>query len=236
MKVAVGELGHHDGGNALNEDNHLLLTALADLDESALDTVEHAADNTNRSALGKLHLIGGEVDESFAKAIADTDEMLHLILGDGDGDVLPPAGTGEVLEVVNHALQRLDALTGGVNEDQVADGGNELADLAATAVAHHLPTHRDEAAGALTLKVITGLELTTEGGAHGKPLEDLGTGRIMTTGDDGHDGEIFRMACSSGSPRPALSGSVSGYYILFRRCTAEHATYVCAQCSLYTGW
>ena len=158
----------------MDEDDDLLLAAY--LDEGALDTIEGTADDAHWSALVEVDLVGGKVDELLIEGLTDADEVLHLAIGDGDGDVLATHGLGEVMEVLDEALERLDALTGGVGEDEVADGGHELAHFALTTVGDHLDMHGDEAAHSPTLEEGLGLELATKRGAHGEPHGLVGKG------------------------------------------------------------
>ena len=158
----------------MDEDDDLLLAAY--LDEGALDTIEGTADDAHWGALVEVDLVGGKVDELLIEGLTDADEVLHLAIGDGDGDVLAAHGLGEVMEVLDEALERLDALTGGVGKDEVADGGHELAHLALTTVGEHLDMHGDEAAHSPTLEEGLGLELATKRGAHGEPHGLVGKG------------------------------------------------------------
>lgn len=124
LDESVCNLCKHDGGNALDHDDDLAALAGLHTEEGALYAIEGASNNLDRGALGQVDLVGGEIAEMVAEGVADGHELLHLILGDRDGDVPALEGAGVVLKIVGGGLQLLDALPGGVDEEQVVDGGD----------------------------------------------------------------------------------------------------------------
>ena len=173
FEATTGDIGYDDGSDAGNKNSHAAIADTLDLDKGALDTIEHATDNLNGSALGKVYLFGIEIDELLIIAVADGDELLHLTLGNHDGYSTSAIGTGEVLKVIDLGLQRLDALTSGVDKQQIADGGDELAHLALLAIAHDLVLHGNETTNRTGLQEVLGLERTTKRSTHGKPYGRL---------------------------------------------------------------
>ena len=199
FEAAVGDVGDDNGGNAGDENGYTTIADSLDLDKGALDTIESATDNLHGSALGQIDLGGVEVDELLVIAVADGDELLHLAIGDHDGNTAGALGAGEVLEVIDLGLQRLDGAAGGVDKQQVVDGGDETTYLALLLVADNVVLHRDEATNGTGLKKLLRLERTTKRGTHGKPyggLEKLG----WRGGGHRHH-NILVKAHSLGSPK-----------------------------------
>ena len=183
LKIPVGKLGEHDGGDAANFHHHAFLAFILHFYKGALDTIEAAADDSHAGTLGEVYLIGGEVDQAVVVALAHSYELLHLSVGDDDGHSAPVGIAGEVLEVVNSALQFLDALFGGMSKYQVLDGGDELSRFVIACVGDYRPPHGDEALHILTFEVLLCLQFAAKGGAHGKPGEiDRGSGCIFRGG------------------------------------------------------
>ena len=173
FQAAAGDVGNDNGSYAGDENGHTAVADTLDLDKGALDTIENATNNLHRSALGKIDLGGVEVDELLVVAVADSDELLHLAVGDHDGYTTSALGASEVLEVVDLGLQRLDGAAGGVDKQQVVDGGDETTYLALLLVADNVVLHRNEATNRTGLKKILRLERTTKRGTHGKPYGRL---------------------------------------------------------------
>lgn len=169
FEATASDVGYDNGGNAGNKDCHTAVADTLDLDKGALDTIEHATNNLHGSALGEVYLFGIEVDEFLIITVADGDELIHLTIGNHNGDAKSTLGTGEVLKVIDLGLQRLDALTGGVNKQQVVDGGDKLAYLAMLAIADNLVLHGNETTNRMGLQEFLGLERTTKRGTHGIP-------------------------------------------------------------------
>ena len=183
LKIPVGKLGEHDGGDAAHFHYYALLAFVLHFYEGALDTIEAAADDSHTCALGEVYLIGGEVDQTVVVALAHSDELLHLSVGDYDGHSAAIGIAGEVLEVIYSAFQFLDALFGGVSEYKVLDGGDELPTLLLLPVGDDGPPHGDETLHILTFEVLLCLKFAAESGTHGKPGEiDRGCGCIFKGG------------------------------------------------------
>lgn len=173
LEATASDIGYDNGSNAGNKNCHAAIADTLDLDKDALDTIEHATDNLNGSTLGEVYLFGIEVDKLLIIAVAHGDELLHLTIGNHDGYSTSAIGTGEVLKVIDLGLQRLDALTSGVDKQQIADGGDELAHLATLDIADHLVLHGDETTNRTGFQEILGLERTTKRSTHGKPYGRL---------------------------------------------------------------
>ena len=208
LKIPVGELGEHDSGDAAHFHYYALLAFVLHFYEGALDTIETAADDSHAGALGEVYLLGGEVDQAVVVALADSDELLHLPIGDYDGHSAAIGITGEVLQVVNSAFQLLDALFGGMSKYQVLDGGDELSPLLLLPVGDDGPPHGDETLHILTFEVLLCLKFAAKGGAHGKPGEiDRGSGCIFKGGH-------FRVGTFLWLLETAVSTYVSSNYIV----------------------
>ena len=175
LKIPVGKLGEHDGGDAAHFYYYALLAFVLHFYEGALDTIETAADDSHAGALGEVYLIGGEVDQAVVVGLAHSYELQHLSVGDYDGHSAAIGIAGEVLKVIYSALQFLDALFGGVSEYQVLDGRDELPTLLLLPVGDYGPPHGDETLHILAFEVLLCFQFAAEGGAHGKPGE-LGRG------------------------------------------------------------
>ena len=145
FQAAAGDVGNDDGGDARNENGYTTVAGALDLDKGALDTIEGTTEDLHGGALGEVYLIGVEVDELIVVAVAHGDELLHLTVGNHDGDATGALGTGEVLEIVDLGLQCLQGVAGGVGKQQVADGWYQTTLLALLAVADDFVTHGDEA-------------------------------------------------------------------------------------------
>ena len=171
LQIPVGKLGEHDGGDAANFHHHAFLAFVLHFYESALDTIETATDDSHACALGEVYLIGGEVDQAVVVAVADSDELLHLPVGDYDGHSAAIGITSMILKVVHSAFQLLDALFGGVSEYQVLDGGDKLSCLVIASVGNDRPPHGDETLHILAFEILLCLKFASKGGAHGKPGE-----------------------------------------------------------------
>jgi hypothetical protein len=63
----------------------------------------------------------------------------------------------------------LYAFFSGIDEQQIVDGGGELADFALLLVNHHLVFHGDETFHLVFFQIVASLQFSTEGGAHGEP-------------------------------------------------------------------
>lgn len=183
LKIPVGKLGEHDGCDAAHFHYYAFLAFVLHFYESALDTIEAAADDSHTGALGEVYLLGGEVDQAVVVALADSDELLHLSVGDYDGHSAAIGITSMILKVVHSALQLLYALFGGVSEYQVLDGGDELPCLVIASVGNDRPPHGDETLHILAFEILLCLKFAAEGSAHGKPREiDRGSGCIFNSG------------------------------------------------------
>ena len=183
LKIPVGELGEHDGRDAAHFHYYAFLAFVLHFYECALDTIETATDDSHACALAEVYLIGGEIDQAVVVALAHSDELLHLPVGDYDGHSAAIGIAGEVLKVIYSALQLLDALFGGVSEYQVLDGGDELSRFVIACVGYDRPPHGHEALHILAFEVLLCFKFATEGGAHGKPGEiDRDSGCIFKGG------------------------------------------------------
>ena len=183
LKIPVGELGEHDGGDAAHFHHHAFLAFVLHFYESALDTIETTADDSHTGALGEVYLIGGEIDQAVVVALAHSDELLHLSVGDYDGHSAAIGITSMILKVIHSAFQLLDALFGGVSEYQVLYGGDKLSCFVIASVCYDGPPHGDETLHILAFEVLLCFQFATKGGAHGKPGEiDRGSGCIFKGG------------------------------------------------------
>ena len=182
----MGDVGNDDSGDAGDEEDYTAVADALDLDKGALDPIERATDNLNGGALGEVYLVGGEVDELLIVTVADGDELLHLTVGNDNGYTTTGLGTGEVLQIGDLGLQRLQLLALGIDEQQVVDRGDETTLLALPAADHLIP-HGDEAAKRMGLKVLLGLQRSTKRGTHGIPGRGHGgEGGIMGYGVRGY--------------------------------------------------
>lgn len=143
--------GGGDGHDAFYVDHYP--TVAADADELADNTLEDAASDAYTLTLDEVELGRLDVENGFIVGPGNQDEAAHLFIGNDNGGVL-----GTVHDVADgdaHAglvLQGIDAGTGGMNEDQVVDGGDKLAQ--ATAVLLHIfIVHRDEALDVLGIQI-----------------------------------------------------------------------------------
>ena len=183
LQIPVGKLGEHDGGDAAHFHYHALLAFVLHFNEGALDTIEATADDSHTGALGEVYLIGGEVDQAVVVALAHSDELLHLSVGDYDWHSAAIGIAGEVLKIAHAAFQFLDALFGGVREYQVLDGGDELPTLLLLPVGDDGPPHGDETLHILAFEILLCLKFAAKGGTHGKPGEfGRGSGCIFRGG------------------------------------------------------
>ena len=171
LKVAVCELGKHDGGDALHLHHYAFLALVLHFYKDALYTIEGAANDAHAGTLGEVYLLGREVDQAVIVALTHSDELLHLSLGDDDGHSATVDIAGEVLQVVESSFQFLYALACGVGKEQVVDGRDELPCLVVASVGDDGPPHGDEALYILAFEILLCLKFASESGAHGKPGE-----------------------------------------------------------------
>lgn len=143
--------GGGDSHDAFDVDHYP--TVATDADELADNTFEDAAGDAYTLTLDKLKFGRLNVENGFFVGTGDKDEAAHLGIGDNNGGVV-----GTVHDVADgdaHAglvFEGIDAGTGGMDEDQVVDGRDELAQ--ATAVFLHIfVVHRDETLDVLSIQI-----------------------------------------------------------------------------------
>ena len=170
------DFGHGDSDESLDHDDDAAAAVALDFEEGAFDAVEGAAEDADAGAFLEVYLIGAEVDQVFVAVLGDFDELLHLVVRNDDGRVAAVDGAGEPLEVGNVLFDVLDVLLAGMDEDEVVNGGDEFLDFPAVALGHWGVFHRDEALYAAFGEDGLGLELPSECGAHGEPLQGRRSG------------------------------------------------------------
>jgi hypothetical protein len=85
------------GQEARELDDNATVTDALYLDEGALYPIEGAPDDADSGAATQVKLFGTEIAELVIVAVADTDELRHLVLGNQDGFVATIHRTSEVL-------------------------------------------------------------------------------------------------------------------------------------------
>ena len=154
----MADVDYDNSGNAGHKHCNMVLALALHLDEGALDPIEGATDNLHRSTLLEIHLGGLQVYELLIVSVAYLDEMIHLAVGNDDGNTMPRLGPGEVLQVGNLGLQCLYSTAGGIGKQQIADGRHEPTLLAMLAIAHRIVTHGYETAHRAGLEKIFSLQ------------------------------------------------------------------------------
>ena len=176
-----GDEGDGDGTNA------------TDLDDDTLGLLDALDDTgaTGELTFGDADLLAGLVEEGgvvveVANLVAlrgdDTDEVLHLVVGNSEDSVFSVLGGNGVGPVAHgHKGGMLfefgDDHSGGVDEDQTGDGGNETGlDIEVVTVVNGL--HGKEVLDAFLIEGVVDLEHTVAfvvGHSHGVPegLEHL---------------------------------------------------------------
>ena len=169
-----GNEGDGDSGDALylDDDTFVVLDAL----DNALGTTEVTIDDANATARGAEEFsVGIEIDETVILNRGDTDEVVHLAVGNGQEIVVIVVRerVGEIAQrqaiLVEH-LQLGDTPLGGVDEDEIADGRLEM--LVGYSFAVDPATkalHRKEIANVELVECMFDDFLTTIGDSHGIP-------------------------------------------------------------------
>lgn len=157
-------------------------TTLADalyLEERALGAIEETTDDAYALTFREVDLLGAEVMKFLLSMRGDTDEIVHLGIGNLHGAVTTiKARHGSEREEREVALESVKLMVTRPHKDQVGNHRNKHAYGAKTVAAE------DVALGNIALKAITlqnllSLQLCMVG-IHDKPL-----GRLMTLGSNG---------------------------------------------------
>ncbi len=120
LQVSVTYVGYHYSGDALDVNNELLAAMTEQFDEGAFDAVVYSAYDSNRGALAQVNFLRTQVAEFVNVLLAKGYELLHLFVGDDDGDVATKTvGTGVILQITETTLEFLNAVLLAVYEQQV---------------------------------------------------------------------------------------------------------------------
>ena len=120
LQVPVTYVGYHYSGDALDVNNELLAAMTEQFDEGAFDAVVYSAHDSNRGALAQVNFLRTQVPKLVNVLFAKGYELLHIFVGDDDGDIVPKAvGVGVILQVAEPALEFLNAALLAVYEQQV---------------------------------------------------------------------------------------------------------------------
>ena len=76
--------GHCHCDNALYLDHDTAVAGSFDLDKHALVSLELATTDAHPGALGKVELLGCEIEELLVTGAGDGNELFHLGMGDGN--------------------------------------------------------------------------------------------------------------------------------------------------------
>lgn len=157
--------GDGHGDDPLDGHYYAAVALALELDEYALHALEVAADDAYGSAFGEVHFRGVEVVERLVVAAAGGNEVVHLALGDSD---FVASLVGDVLQMGDAGLDALDGRLAGMDEEQTAHGGYQLA---LGHVVLHLQgmAHGDEGLYPLFLEQVAHRKFATVGDAHGIP-------------------------------------------------------------------
>lgn len=120
LQVPVTYVGYHYGGDTLDVNNELLIAMTEQFDEGAFDAVVYSAYDSYRGALAQVNFLRIQVAELVNVLFAKGYELLHIFVGDDDGDVATKTvGTGVILQITETTLDGLDAIPLAVHEQQV---------------------------------------------------------------------------------------------------------------------
>ena len=162
----------------LNDD-----TAVAhalNLDEGALYPIERSTNDAHSSATAEVELFGMEIEQVIIITVADTNELLHLTVGDEDGTIMTIDRTGEVLHNGQLGLELAHQRLRGVHKYQIMDGGHQLTAFVTVASCDKLITHGDKRLDAPSCKPLMSLQLSMVWSTHCIP--HLAIGRMMIFG------------------------------------------------------
>ena len=172
-EVGGGDEGDGDCCDAFELHDYVLV-ALAALD-GALDTGKVTVDDADTTAFLVKVVVG--LKEQYAVVLTGgyAHEILHLGIGNAEDALVPVVAevVGHVthgLELATCHLQLGEDLLGGMDEQQIGDGGNEGALLLALGRQDELIAHGKEILDVQLVKVGLDFLLTTVGDAHGVPV------------------------------------------------------------------
>jgi hypothetical protein len=120
LQVPVTYVGYHYSSDTLDVNNELLSAMTEQFDEGAFDAVVYSAYDSYRGALTQVNFLRTQVPELVNVLLTKGYELLHLFVGDDDGDIVPKAvGAGVILQVAEPALEFPNAALLAVHEQQI---------------------------------------------------------------------------------------------------------------------
>ena len=144
LEVGGGYEGDGGDGDALELDDDALV--LLDATDDALDALEIAIGDAHlRAGLSEEVIVPRHDRDTVVGGRGDPDEVGHLLVGDGEDVVVQEIG--HVAQGLVLALEHLhlgDALLGGMEEDEVAHGGDVAVAHMAALVGIDLVAHGEE--------------------------------------------------------------------------------------------
>lgn len=169
--------GDGDSSNVLELDDDAL-AALDTLDDPG-DTLEVAIRDSHLMSLFAEEGSLLRKDDPFVLDGGHADEVAHLVVRDyHDGAPLTVVWAGNHVaqgqELAARHLQVGQNLTGGVDKDEVIDGGDELTPHLAVLVRDHAIAHGDEILDVEVVQVLFDGQFTTIGDSHGIPRQKEG--------------------------------------------------------------
>ena len=155
---------------------------VTDTDELTGNALENATRNTDFLPFHQMQLGRTDVENGFIVIAAHQNEAMHPVVGNDNRTAMFTVHD----ETYGHGgfkfiLQHVYPVAGGVDENQVVDGGNQLA-YALTPLQEHFVPHRNEVLHFLPVQNSLQNQLTAVGDANGKPLGVGFRGRTLKTG------------------------------------------------------
>ena len=131
--------------------------------------IEYTTVNADFSAFFYINLFGAQICDAFVVGISDCDELLHLIVGNGDWNIFAVFWSRAVLQKIDTLLQGFDCFFSGVDEYQIVYCRNFLTAFAAIASVNESLLHRDKTLDVFFVEEFFGNEFATVWCAHCKP-------------------------------------------------------------------
>ena len=158
--------GHGNGDDTLYLNHHTAVTRAFHFQEDTFLTLKITTGDAHLRTLGKVQFFGLEVKEMVVVSTSHGDETLHLDVG--DDNLLTAAGVGDILQVSDLGLDKLQIGRTGVDKYQVVDDRDKDTHLL-TFLKGYLILHGDKTVQMLLFEQAYGVGFTTVGGTHSMP-------------------------------------------------------------------
>lgn len=158
--------GHGNGDDTSYLDDYTAVTGTLHFQEDTFLACKLTAGDAYLCSLGKVQLLGTEVQEVVVVSAGNGDETLHLNIR--DDDFLTATGIGDVLQVGDFRFHTFKVRRTGMHKEQVVDDGRQYADFLPSPDTYFI-LHGDKTTQFLLFQKTHGIRLPTVRGTHGVP-------------------------------------------------------------------